>query len=89
MFYIYKIMFLQSLSDYINANAPMSNLPELLSLHHGNPLGLHPIVIPIVLLLLAVAMNVTTHRINYRGKDNLYPLLYTLVGLAVVCTYYY
>ena len=82
-------MFLQSLSDYINANAPMSNLPELLSLHHGNPLGLHPIVIPIVLLLLAVAMNVTTHRINYRGKDNLYPLLYTLVGLAVVCTYYY
>lgn len=29
-------MLLLNLSEYINANAPMSNLPELLSLHHGN-----------------------------------------------------
>ncbi len=51
-------MFLQRLSDYIEANAPMSNLPELLGIHHGNPLGLHPIAIPILLLVLAVAMHV-------------------------------
>ena len=82
-------MFLQGLSDYINANAPMSNLPELLGLHHGNPLGLHPIVVPIVLLVLAVAMNVTCRRIHHGGRDGLYPLLFALVGTAVACTYYY
>ena len=82
-------MVLQTLSEYIDANAPMSNLPELLNLHHGNPLGLHPIAIPIFLLVLAVAMHVTTHRIYYKDKRSLYPLLYTLVGLAVVSTYYY
>ena len=45
-----------SLAEYITTNAPMSNIPELLNLHHSNPLGLHPIVIPILLLVLAVAM---------------------------------
>ena len=83
------MMFMQGLSEYINANAPMSNLPELLSLHHSNPLGLHPIAIPIFLLVLAVAMHVTTYRIIKYDKRNLYPLLYTLVGLAIVSTYYY
>lgn len=82
-------MLIQRLSDYIAANAPMSNLPELLNIHHGNPLGLHPIAIPILLLLLAVAMHVTTHRINRNDERRLYPLLYILVGLAVVSTYYY
>lgn len=67
----------------------MSNLPELLSLHHSNPLGLHPIVIPILLLLLAVAMHVTIYHINYKDNRKLYSLLYLLVGLAVVSTYYY
>ena len=82
-------MLLQRLSEYIVANAPMSNLPELLSLHHSNPLGLHPIAIPIFLLALAVAMHVTTYRINHKDMGRLYPLLYTLVGLAVAATYYY
>lgn len=82
-------MFLHSLSEYINANAPMSNLPELLNLHHGNPLGFHPIVIPLLLLVLAVAMHVTTYRIMKHDERSLYPLLYSLVGTAVVATYYY
>ena len=82
-------MFIHTLSEYINANAPMSNLPELLNLHHSNPLGLHPIAIPIFLLVLAVAMHVTTHRIYYNDKRSLYPLLYTLVGVSIVATYYY
>jgi len=82
-------MFLQPLSEYINANAPMTNLPELLNIHHGNPLGLHPIAIPIFLLVLSIVMHVTTHRIYYKDKRNLYPLLYTLVGLSAVSIYYY
>ena len=82
-------MIFQSLSEYISTNAPMTNLPELLNLHHSNPLGLHPIVIPIFLLLLAVAMHITTYRIYFKDHRNLYLLLYTLVALAVVATYYY
>ena len=82
-------MVLKSLSEYIIANAPMTNLPELLSLHHGNPLGLHPIVIPLFLLVMAAAMHITTQRINKYDKRSLYPLLYSLVGLAMVSTYYY
>ena len=39
--------------------------------------------------VLAVAMLFTTHRIYFKDCRNLYPLLYTLVGLAVVSTYYY
>ena len=80
---------LDELAEYINANAPMSNLPELLDLHHSNPLGLHPIAIPIFLLVAAVAMHLTTNRIYHQDKRSLYPLLYTLVALAVVATYYY
>ena len=82
-------MIFQTLSEYINANAPMTNLPELLNLHHSNPLGLHPIAIPLFLLVLAVAMHITTHRIYFKDRRNLYPLLYTLVGIAVIFTYYY
>ena len=82
-------MILQRISDYITANAPMTNLPELFNLHHSNPLGLHPIVIPIFLLVLAVGMHIVTHNINYKERVNLYPLLYVLVGLAVFSTYYY
>ncbi len=81
-------MFLQGLSDYINANAPMTNLPELLGLHHSNPLGLHPIVIPVVLQVLAVALQVISLQIHYK-KRPLYPLLYALLIFATVCTYYY
>ena len=82
-------MIFQTLSEYINANAPMTNLPELLNLHHSNPLGLHPIAIPLFLLVLAVAMHITTHRIYFKDRRTLYPLLYTLVGIAVIFTYYY
>ena len=42
----------------------MTNLPELLNLHHSNPLGLHPIVIPIFLLVLAVGMHITSTTKN-------------------------
>lgn len=82
-------MLFSTLSDYINANAPMTNLPELLNLHHSNPLGLHPIVIPIILLLLALGMHIVTCKIYYKNRHNLYPLLYALVSVTVVATYYY
>lgn len=82
-------MIFNTLSDYINANAPMSNIPELLNLHHSNPLGLHPIAIPILLLVLAVVMRIVTLIINKKERRNLYPLLYSLWWLSVAATYYY
>lgn len=82
-------MILNNLSDYINANAPMTNLPELIDLHHGNPLGLHPIAIPILLLVLAVIMRVVSILVYKKERRNLYPLLYSLLWLSVAATYYY
>ena len=82
-------MFLQKLSDYINANAPMTNLPELFGLHHSNPLGLPPIAIPAFLLVLAVAMHVISHQIYYKQRRNLFPWLYALLVVATLSTYYY
>ena len=76
-------MVLKSLSEYIIANAPMTNLPELLSLHHGNPLGLHPIVIPLFLLVMAAAMHITTQRINKYDKRIRCYTPYIFIGLGV------
>lgn len=91
-------MLFSTLSDYINANAPMSNIPELLGLHHGNPLGLHPIAVPALLLVLAVAMRVVLSLIYRNAKFSVfnlpfstiaYPLLYGLWWMAVAAAYYY
>lgn len=67
----------------------MSNIPALLGLHHVNPLGLHPIVIPIMLFVLAVAMRILYKYISKTDSRNLYPLLYALWWFAVAATYYY
>ena len=78
-----------NLSDYITSNAPMSNIPELLGLHHGNPLGLQPIAIPIFLFVLAVAMRIITQMVYKKERRDLHPLLYSLWWLSVAATYYY
>ena len=82
-------MLLLTLSEYIKANAPMSNIPELLGLHHSNPLGLHPIAIPILLVVLALAMRILYRYIGKHERRSLYPLLYGLWWTAVAATYYY
>ena len=82
-------MFISNLTDYINANAPMSNIPALLGLYHDNPLGLHPIAIPILLFVLAVAMRIIYRFIYRKEHRGLYPLLYTLWWVSVAATYYY
>lgn len=78
-----------TLSEYINANAPMSNIPELLGLHHGNPLGLHPIVVPVLLVVLALAMRILYRYIGKHNRRSLYPVLYGLWWVALAATYYY
>lgn len=82
-------MFISALSDYIKANAPMSNIPELLNLHHSNPLGLHPIVVPVLLLVLAVAMRIVNTVIYKKERCELYPWLYAMWWFSMVAAYYY
>lgn len=82
-------MFFSTLSHYINANAPMTNIPELIGLHHSNPLGLHPLAIPLFLLVLAVVMRIIALRVYKKDRRGLYPLLYSLWWLSVAATYYY
>lgn len=80
---------LLSISDYISSHAPMTNLPALLGLHHDNPLGLPPIAIPIFLVVMAFAMHTVTYFIYSKERRNLYPLLYSLLWVSVLATYYY
>lgn len=75
--------------EYITTNSPITNLPKLLDMHHSNPLGLPVVAQLIIILVLAVAMFTVNQLISYRGKQKLYPVLYTLLGLTLVATYYY
>lgn len=61
----------------------------MLGLYHSNPLGLPVVAQYIIILLLAVSMFTVNQLISYRGKQKLYPVLYTLLGLTLVATYYY
>ena len=67
----------------------MSNIPELLGLHHSNPLGLHPIAVPIFLFVMAVTLRILTQRVYKKERRGLYPLLYSLWWATVAATYYY
>lgn len=80
---------LEQLSEYISTNAPMSNIPALLGLHHSNPLGFKPLAFPIFLLVMGVVMSVIIYFIYKKGRRNLYSLIYALWGIALIATYYY
>ena len=77
------------LVEYIATNSPITNIPKLLDLHHSNPLGLPVVAHYIIILVLAATMFTVNQLISYRGKQKLYPVLYTLLGLTLVATYYY
>ena len=77
------------LSEFISSNAPVTNLPELIGMHHNNPLGIPVAAQLIIILLLSATMFTVNQLISYRGKQKLYPVLYTLLGLTLVATYYY
>jgi len=77
------------LSEFINSNAPITNLPELIGLHHSNPLGIPVLAQLIVIMVLAAVLFYVNIRISYHGKQKLYPTLYTLLGLTVLACLYY
>ena len=67
----------------------LTNLPDLLGLHIGNPLGLSPLAMLIIILVLVCTMTLFNHQVRYCGKDQYYPVLYTLFGLSLLAVFYY
>lgn len=67
----------------------LSNLPDMLGLHIGNPLGLSALAMLIIIFAVVAVMTVFNHQVRYRGGDRYYPVLYTLFGLSLLAVFYY
>ena len=65
------------------------NLPDLLGFHIGNPFGLSPLTMLIIILVLVCTMTWFNHQIRYRDGGRFYPVLYTLFGLSLLSVFYY
>lgn len=75
--------------QYVSDNSPFINIPDLLNLHHSNPLGISPIVQLVIIFLLSAVMYYFNWQIRNRDKQQYYPLLYTLLGVTIVVSCYY
>lgn len=67
----------------------LTNLPDLFGFHIGNPLGLSPLVMLIIIFVLVCTMSVFNHQIRYRDGARFYPMLYTFFGLSLLAVFYY
>ena len=67
----------------------LTNLPDLLGLHIGNPLGLTPLAMLIIIFVVVGVMTFFNHQIRYRDGGRYYPVLYTLFGVSLLAVFYY
>ena len=67
----------------------LTNLPDLLGLHFGNPLGLTPLAMLIIIFVVVGVMTYFNHQIRYRDGGSYYPVLYTLFGVSLVAVFHY
>lgn len=67
----------------------ITNLPDLLGLHIGNPLDLTPLAMLIIILVLVIAMSLFNYQIRFRDGARFYPALYILFGLSLLAVFYY
>ena len=67
----------------------LTNLPDLLGLRFGNPLGLTPLAMLIIIFVVVGVMTYFNHQIRYRDGGSYYPVLYTLFGVSLVAVFYY
>ena len=67
----------------------LTNLPDLLGLHIGNPLGVTHLAMLIAIFVVVAVMAVFNHQIRYRDGGRFYPVLYTLFGVSLVAVFYY
>lgn len=75
--------------QYIAENSPIQNVADLLNIHHGNSLGLSPLVQLLIIFVLVEVMDVFNNLIRYRDKQQHYPKVYVLLGLSLVAVFYY
>lgn len=78
-----------SFVEYLNTNSPITNLPDLINLHHGNPLGISPLAQIIAIFVVVMVLAFFNYKIRYRDQSQYYPVLYALLGLSLVMIYYY
>lgn len=67
----------------------LTNLPDLLGLHIGNPLGIPPLAMLIAIFVVVAVMAVFNRQIRYRDGGRFYPVLYTLFGVSLLTVFYY
>lgn len=77
-----------SLAETINS-APITNIPDLLNMHHSNPLGIPPLVTLIFIFVIALVMAYVNYTIRYKGVSQNYPVLYSLFSITFVAMLYY
>lgn len=78
-----------NLAQYFLDNAPISNIPDLINLHHGNPLGFSLVAQLIFIFLIVETMACFNYFIRRRGRSEFYPILYSLLAVALLSIYYY
>lgn len=76
--------FIERLSE-----SAITNIPDLINLHHSNPLGVNPLGLLIFIFIMAALMELVNFHIRYRDKSKFYPILYTLFGITLISIYYY
>lgn len=67
----------------------LTNLPDMLGLHIGNPLGLTPLLMLIIIFVVVGVMTAFNHEIRYNDGGRFYPVLYALFGVSLVAVFYY
>ncbi len=67
----------------------ITNIPDLLGFHIGNPLGLSPLVMLVIIFVLVAVMSVFNYQIRFRDGGRYYPALYTLFTLSLLAVFYY
>lgn len=70
-------------------SSQICNLPELFGIGHTNPLHINPLTQLIIIFVLVFAMAIFNFNIRRRGKSQLYPILYALLGLSLLSIFYY
>lgn len=77
-----------NLTEFV-ASQPITNMADLLGLHHGNPLGIAPLWQLVFIGVVALVMELFLFQIRWRQKPQFYPVLYSLLGVMLVGLYYY
>lgn len=75
--------------EYVESCQPISNIPDLISFQHNNPLGISPLVQLLIIFVLVEVMAFFNYKVRRCGKPQFYPALYAMFGIASLSVCYY